>query len=88
MSAARLKHFGWGREGEGLTAEEEAFVVTRAEARFGMALKESASAPRLRMVARSRLMPLCSERRSKQRRIHPSSGQKPQDQHRGGEPHR
>jgi hypothetical protein len=22
MSAARLKHFGWGREGEGLTAEE------------------------------------------------------------------
>jgi hypothetical protein len=29
MSAARLKHFGWGREGEGLTAEEEAFVVAR-----------------------------------------------------------
>jgi hypothetical protein len=22
MSAARLKHFGWGREGESLTAEE------------------------------------------------------------------
>jgi alkyldihydroxyacetonephosphate synthase len=48
MSAtARLKHFGWGREGEGLTAEEEAFVLSRAEARFGTALKESASAPRL-----------------------------------------
>src|SRR6266446_10397918 len=47
MSAARLKHFGWGREGEGLTAEEEAFVIARAEARFGTALKESASAPRL-----------------------------------------
>jgi hypothetical protein len=47
MSAARLKHFGWGREGEGLTAEEEAFVIGRAEARFGAALKESASAPRL-----------------------------------------
>ena len=47
MSAARLKHFGWGREGEGLTAEEEAFVMARAEARFGTALKESASAPRL-----------------------------------------
>jgi hypothetical protein len=31
MSAARLKHFGWGREGEGLTAEEEAFVIARAE---------------------------------------------------------
>jgi hypothetical protein len=47
MSAARLKHFGWGREGEGLTAEEEAFVMARAEACFGTALKESASAPRL-----------------------------------------
>jgi hypothetical protein len=47
MSAARLKHFGWGREGEGLTAEEEAFVVARVEAHFSMALRESASAPRL-----------------------------------------
>jgi alkyldihydroxyacetonephosphate synthase len=47
MSAARLKHLGWGREGEGLTAEEEAFVMARAEARFGTALMESASAPRL-----------------------------------------
>jgi alkyldihydroxyacetonephosphate synthase len=47
MSAARMKHFGWGREGEGLTAEEEAFVMARAEGRFGTALKESASAPRL-----------------------------------------
>ena len=23
----RLKHFGWGREGEGLTPAEEAFVL-------------------------------------------------------------
>src|ERR1043165_9627856 len=45
--SARLKHFGWGREGEGLSAEEEAFVMARAEARFGTTLKESASAPRL-----------------------------------------
>ena len=45
--SARLKHFGWGREGEGLTAEEEAFVMSRAEARFGTTMKESASAPRL-----------------------------------------
>jgi hypothetical protein len=50
MSAARLKHFGWGREGEGLTADEEAFVMARAEARFGTALKESASAPRLDVI--------------------------------------
>ena len=48
MSAvSRLKHFGWGREGEGLTAEEEAFVLSRAEARFGAALNENATAPRL-----------------------------------------
>src|SRR5271155_5797061 len=45
--SARLKHFGWGREGEGLTAEEEAFVMSRAEARFGRGMKESASPPRL-----------------------------------------
>src|SRR5437764_4133939 len=43
----RLKHFGWGREGEGLSAEEEAFVLARAEARFGTKLTESATAPRL-----------------------------------------
>ena len=47
MSAARMKHFGWGREGEGLSAEEEAFVMARAEARFGTKLSESASAPAL-----------------------------------------
>src|SRR5437763_988489 len=50
MSAPRLKHFGWGREGEGLTAEEEAFVLARAEARFDTALTESASAPRLEEI--------------------------------------
>ena len=44
-ATARLKHFGWGREGEGLTADEEAFVFARAEARFGTTLKSSASAP-------------------------------------------
>src|SRR4030088_279705 len=47
MSAARMKHFGWGREGEGLSAEEEAFVLSRAEARFGTALQAGASAPAL-----------------------------------------
>jgi alkyldihydroxyacetonephosphate synthase len=47
MAMARLKHFGWGREGEGLTPEEEAFVVARAEARFGTTLEVSANAPQL-----------------------------------------
>ena len=51
MTAARMKHFGWGREGEGLTADEEAFVVARAERRFGTALTQSASAPRLDEIA-------------------------------------
>src|SRR4029077_10911282 len=50
-SAVRLKHFGWGREGEGLNADEEAFVLARAEARFGTALTERASAPRLDEIA-------------------------------------
>jgi alkyldihydroxyacetonephosphate synthase len=50
MSASRLKHFGWGREGEGLSAEEEAFVLSRAEARFGTALQVSATAPPLEEI--------------------------------------
>jgi alkyldihydroxyacetonephosphate synthase len=34
MSGARLKHYGWGREGEGMTAEEQAFVLGRYHAKF------------------------------------------------------
>ena len=47
MTTARMKHFGWGREGEGLTSEEEAFVLARAERRFGTVPSQSASAPLL-----------------------------------------
>ena len=46
----RLKHFGWGREGEGLSADEEAFVLERAQARFGTKLTVSASAPALEEI--------------------------------------
>src|SRR5689334_97719 len=35
--AARLKHYGWGREGEGLTAEEERFILERYRKRFAVA---------------------------------------------------
>ena len=35
MTQPRLKHFGWGREGEGLTPAEEAFVLGRIEQLFG-----------------------------------------------------
>ena len=27
LARPRLKHFGWGREGEGMTAAEEAFTL-------------------------------------------------------------
>jgi alkyldihydroxyacetonephosphate synthase len=52
MSAGqpRLKHFGWGRDGEGLTSDEESFVLARAEARFGTALKQSATPPALDQI--------------------------------------
>src|SRR6516225_8994742 len=35
MSAARLKHYGWGREGEGMSAEEREFVLGRYREKFG-----------------------------------------------------
>lgn len=34
MTAARLKHYGWGREGEGMSAEERKFVLGRYRAKF------------------------------------------------------
>jgi alkyldihydroxyacetonephosphate synthase len=43
--AARLKHFGWGREGEGLTAEEEAFALGMYRARFGVDAFEEIAPP-------------------------------------------
>ena len=43
----RLKHFGWGREGEGLTPDEEAFVLGRIEQRFGPLAEGEVKPPRL-----------------------------------------
>ena len=34
MRAARLKHYGWGRENEGMTAAERDFVLGRYRAKF------------------------------------------------------
>ncbi|MGH7091369.1 MAG: FAD-binding oxidoreductase [Stellaceae bacterium] len=45
--AARLKHYGWGREGEGLDAEEQAFLLDRARERWGVDRFEERQAPRL-----------------------------------------
>ena len=35
MSAARMNIYGWGREGEGMSAEERAFVLGRYREKFG-----------------------------------------------------
>src|SRR5262245_25083675 len=47
MTQPRLKHFGWGREGEGLTPDEEAFVLGRIEQRFGPLAEGGVKPPRL-----------------------------------------
>ena len=36
MAEARMKHFGWGREGEGMTVEEESFVLNGHQQRFSI----------------------------------------------------
>jgi alkyldihydroxyacetonephosphate synthase len=47
MTEARLKHFGWGREGEGMTAEEVAALLDRYRRLFGVAGFEEAAPPAL-----------------------------------------
>ena len=47
MMQPRLKHFGWGREGEGLTSAEEAFVFERIEQQFGPLADSEIKPPRL-----------------------------------------
>jgi alkyldihydroxyacetonephosphate synthase len=68
MTQARLKHFGWGREGEGLTAEEEAATLDRYRRLFKvdgfdevapLPLSEIALRPP-RIVPPSSLQPICS----------------------------
>ena len=45
--AARLKHYGWGREGEGLSADELNFILERYRHRFGVERFEEKSPPGL-----------------------------------------
>jgi alkyldihydroxyacetonephosphate synthase len=47
MTQPRLKHFGWGREGECLTPAEEAFVLGRLEQLFGTPADREVKPPRL-----------------------------------------
>jgi alkyldihydroxyacetonephosphate synthase len=48
---ARLKHFGWGREGEGLTAEEEAAALARYRQLFAVDRFEEVAPPLLAEIA-------------------------------------
>jgi alkyldihydroxyacetonephosphate synthase len=47
MTQARLKYFGWGRQGEGLLPAEETFVLNRIEQRFGPPANGNVKPPRL-----------------------------------------
>jgi alkyldihydroxyacetonephosphate synthase len=51
MSGARLKHYGWGREREGMTAEEQGFVLGRYRAKFARDAFETKVVSRLEDLA-------------------------------------
>src|SRR5216684_6821067 len=51
MTGARLKHYGWGREGEGMTEAEQAFVLGRYRAKFSRDRFETIAVPRLEDLA-------------------------------------
>ena len=53
MTEARLKHFGWGREGEGMTAEEVAPMLDRYRRLFGIGGFDEATPPALSQIALS-----------------------------------
>jgi alkyldihydroxyacetonephosphate synthase len=59
MGEARLKHYGWGREGESATADEKAFALDRIKERFGIGDFDEVNAPRLEDIklGRPRLSP-------------------------------
>src|ERR1700751_4345860 len=44
---ARLKHYGWGREGEGMSAEDRDFVLGRYKQKFGRDSFDTIAVPRL-----------------------------------------
>jgi alkyldihydroxyacetonephosphate synthase len=49
--AARLKYFGWGREGEGLDGEEQEFLLSRVRERFAIDRFDERAPPRLEEIA-------------------------------------
>ena len=51
MTDARLKHYGWGREGEGMSAEERNFVLGRYRRKFAREEFDTIAVPRLEDLA-------------------------------------
>ncbi len=51
MTGARLKHYGWGREGEGMSAEERNFVLGRYRQKFARDGFETIAVPPLDDIA-------------------------------------
>ena len=51
IGSARLKHYGWGREDEGMTAEQQAFVLGRYRAKFARDTFETIVVPHLEDLA-------------------------------------
>src|SRR4051794_39204614 len=51
MTVARLKHYGWGREGEAMTGAEQDFVLGRYRTKFSRDRFDIVAVPRLEDVA-------------------------------------
>ena len=68
MTGARLKHYGWGREGEGMSAEERKFVLGRYRAKFATGEFDTIAVPGLddlslrepRVAPPASLAPFCT----------------------------
>jgi alkyldihydroxyacetonephosphate synthase len=71
MTGARLKHYGWGREGEGMSAEERKFVLGRYQAKFATDEFDTIAVPGLddlslrkpRVAPPASLTPFCTTER-------------------------
>jgi alkyldihydroxyacetonephosphate synthase len=71
MSGARLKHYGWGREGEGMTPAEQEFVLGRYRQKFGRDQFDTIAVPSLdeitlppsRLTPPASLVAICSTER-------------------------
>ena len=71
MTGARLKHYGWGYQGEGMSAEERKFVLGRYHMKFGTDEFDAVAVPDLeeltlrepRVLPSASLAPFCTTER-------------------------